>query len=109
MPGNFLGETGVFAVVCSAYNDDNPGGVSATVEVHVVDTAVSVASPLTAFFWSSSNRWYAMEGCSNLVEGAWTNVPGAGPRRGVHGSDLMTDTNIPPYGPFYRLGVSLQE
>ena len=47
--------------------------------------------------------WYTMKGCSNLVDGAWPNVPGAGPRKGVHGADSMDDTNQPPRGPFYRL------
>ncbi len=48
-----------------------------------------------------------MQGRSNLLDGSWTNVPGAGPRMGVHGPDSMDDTNEPPRGPFYRLGVEL--
>jgi hypothetical protein len=69
--------------------------------------AVSNLPPVTVFFQSSSNRWYTMIGCSNLVSGVWTNVPGAGPRGGSGGPDSTTDTNAPPKGPFYRLKVQL--
>jgi len=68
---------------------------------------VSNDSPFTVYFDSSSNRLYTMLGCSNLVDGAWTNVPGAGPRDGVGGSDSMQDTNQPAQGPFYRLEVEV--
>jgi len=47
----------------------------------------------------------ASEGLTHCVNGCITNVPGAGPRKGVHGSDSMQDTNQPPKGPFYRLEV----
>ena len=69
-------------------------------------TAISNNSPVTVYFNSSSNRIYIMEGCSNLLNGIWTNVPGAGLRMGV-GDDLMQDTNRLGYGPFYRLKVGL--
>jgi len=68
---------------------------------------VSMSSPVTVYFESSSNRYYTMNGCSNLMDAAWTNVPGAGPRDGVGGADEMNDTNQPPKGPFYRLEVEL--
>ncbi len=58
-------------------------------------------------FPSSSNRLYTMNWCSNLVNGVWTNVPGAGPRYGVGGSDWMQDTNLPSEVMFYRLQVEL--
>lgn len=67
--------------------------------------SIAVASPVTVYFNSSSNRLYTMSGCSNLVDGAWTEVPGAGPRLGTGGMDSMVDTNEPPRGPFYRLAV----
>ena len=51
--------------------------------------------PWTIYFESSSNRLYSMLGCSNLVNGTWTNVFGAGPRVGVGGADTMQDTNVP--------------
>lgn len=63
--------------------------------------------PPTLSFASSSNRWYTMEGCSNLFDGAWIEITGSGPRSGTGGTDWMMDTNIPPQGPFYRLNVAL--
>jgi len=68
-------------------------------------TAVSNNSPVTVYFESSSNRQYTLYGIDGLVDGVWTNVPGAGPRMGAGGSDSMTDTNEPARGPFYRLEV----
>ncbi len=69
-------------------------------------SAISNDSPPTVYFDSSSNRLYIMEGCSNLINGVWTNIPGAGPRVGA-GDDLMQDTNVPGRGPFYRLKAEL--
>ena len=70
-------------------------------------TAVTTASSVTVYFDSSSNRWYTMEGRANLIEGTWTNIPGAGPQTGGGGSDSMQDTNVPSRGPFYRMQVKL--
>lgn len=70
-------------------------------------TYITVASPPVVSFESSSNRWYTLVGCSNLIEGGWTNVPGSGPRVGLGSADTLTDTNEPPRGPFYRLTVEL--
>lgn len=70
-------------------------------------TAISSLPPFTVCFISSSNRQYALNGCSNLPGGSWTNVPGIGPRIGAGGVDSMGDTNNPPYGLFYRLTVEL--
>lgn len=58
-------------------------------------------------FLSSSNRIYRMIGCSNLSVGGWTDIPGAGPRAGMGGPDVMADTNNPSRGPFYRLSVEV--
>ncbi len=58
-------------------------------------TGVAVSSPVTVTFESSANRRYTMDGCSNLLEGAWTNVPGAGPRMGVGGADIVVDVVCP--------------
>lgn len=63
--------------------------------------------PVTVYFDSSSNRWYTLLGCQDLVVAAWTNVPGAGPTNGVGGTDLLQDTNVPAKGPYYRLKVEL--
>ena len=70
-------------------------------------TSITHDSPVSVYFDSSAGRVYAMQGATNLVEGAWTNVPGAGPRAGVGAADSMTDTNEPPAGPFYRMKVQL--
>jgi len=70
--------------------------------------SISNSVPMTIRFQSSSNRLYTMNGCSNLVNGVWTNVVGAGPRVGAGGLDSMRDTNVPPKGLFYRLKVELQ-
>jgi hypothetical protein len=69
--------------------------------------SVSNLPPFTVYFDSSSNRLYTMIGCSNLVDGVWTNVPGGGPQTGSGGADVMQDTNVPPRGSFYRLEVEL--
>ncbi len=70
-------------------------------------TAITRSSPMAVRFESSSNRMYLLQGASNLVTGAWTNVPGGGPRLGAGGADSMDDTNKPAKGPFYRLNAEL--
>ena len=72
-------------------------------------TAISNNSPVTVYFKSSSDRLYTVIGCSNLAEGIWTNVPGAGPEQGAGGADSLQDTNLPARGPFYRLEAELPE
>lgn len=64
-------------------------------------------SPVAVYFDSSTGRVYTLQGATNLVEGMWTNVPGAGPRAGVGAADSMQDTNEPPAGSFYRVEVQL--
>ena len=70
-------------------------------------SSMSNLPPMTVYFESSDNRLYSMIGCSNLVDGSWTNVYGTGPRVGVGGADAMQDTNVPVQGPYYRLEVKL--
>ncbi len=70
-------------------------------------TAISNLPPVTLYFDSSSYRLYTMAGCSNLLDGVWTDVPGAGPRAGIGEKDSIADTNEPPYGPFYRIHVEI--
>jgi T5SS/PEP-CTERM-associated repeat protein len=70
-------------------------------------TNIPHASPVTVHFDSSAGRLYTMQGVPNLVNGAWTNVAGVGPRLGAGGADSMADTNDPPQGPFYRMEVEL--
>ena len=70
-------------------------------------TAVSNLPPWTVYFESSAGRRYTLTGVSNLASGAWSPVPGAGPRPGTGGPDALSDTNVPPKGPFYKLRVEL--
>jgi hypothetical protein len=70
-------------------------------------TAVSNLPPWTVYFEASAGRRYTLTGTSNLASGAWSPVPGAGPRLGTGGADALSDTNVPPKGPFYRLKVEL--
>ncbi len=70
-------------------------------------TAVSNLPPWTVYFEASAGRRYTLSGVSNLTSGAWSDVPGAGPRPGTGGADALSDTNMPPKGPFYRLKVEL--
>lgn len=69
--------------------------------------SISNGPPPAIYFEASSNRIYTLIGCSNLWEGAWTNIIGAGPRMGSGGGDSIQDTNQFPAGPFYRLRVDL--
>jgi len=59
------------------------------------------------YFEASAGRRYTLSGVSNLTSGAWSDVPGAGPRPGTGGADALSDTNMPPRGPFYKLQVEL--
>ncbi|MEI6644873.1 MAG: FG-GAP-like repeat-containing protein [bacterium] len=70
-------------------------------------TAVSNLPPWTVYFEASAGRRYTLSGVSNLSSGAWSPVPGAGPRPGTGGADKLSDTNVPPRGPFYKLQVEL--
>lgn len=65
------------------------------------------SSPTAIRFQSSSNRLYTLSGTSNLLDGAWLDIQGAGPRLGSGGLDTLTDTNGPPLRPFYRIDVQL--
>lgn len=72
---------------------------------HVTDLTRN--SPVTVHFDSSTGRVYTLEGAGNLVDGPWMDIPGGGPRSGAGGADSAQDTNEPPRGPFYRMGVGL--
>jgi hypothetical protein len=63
--------------------------------------------PAIAFFTSSTGRLYSLVACHDLLVGAWSNVPGAGPRRGLGGADSLTDTNDPPVGWYYQIQVQV--
>jgi uncharacterized repeat protein (TIGR01451 family) len=73
----------------------------------VAEINFSSGTTWTIWFNSSSNRVYTLLGSADLSPASWTNVPSAGPRRGVGGLDSLQDINEPPKGPFYRLKVEL--
>lgn len=69
-------------------------------------TSPTVPTPTIAFD-SSPSRVYTLIGCADLSSGVWAPVTGAGPRPGVGGADALSDTNVPPQGPFYRVRVAV--
>ena len=70
-------------------------------------TDISNSPTTTVSFVSSAGRAYTLIGVTNLSSSAWLPVPGAGPRLGTGGADALSDTNVPPKGPFYKLQVEL--
>jgi hypothetical protein len=83
--------------------DTNPTNAASCFRI----TAVSNLPPRIVYFKSSADRAYTLISVSNLSSGVWSAVPGAGPRPGIGGQDFLSDTNIPPKGPFYWLKVEL--
>jgi hypothetical protein len=70
-----------------------------------VSKTVTTGNVVTISFDSSPTRLYTMMQTTNLVKGAWTNVPGSGPRLGSGGPDVMIHTNsVTPI--FYKLKVT---
>ena len=72
-----------------------------------VITAIGNSPATTVSFLSNAGRAYTLLSVSNLSSSAWLPVPGAGPRMGTGGQDSLSDTNVPPRGPFYKLQVEL--
>jgi YD repeat-containing protein len=86
--------------------DTDPGNPQDTFRV----LAIYPGPPVSVTFRpGSTNRVYRLMGTDDLVTGAWTNVPGAGPRPGTGAGpdrqDTIFDENDPPAGPFYRIKV----
>lgn len=77
-------------------------GTSGVTAAAIPITGITAGSPFTATFQSYTTTLYRLQHRSNLVTGAWTNLPGD--VRGVGGSMVLTDTNedIEPIR-FYRL------
>lgn len=70
-------------------------------------TAISNGPPVSvAFEPASASRAYTLQGTTNLAGGAWTDVPGQGPRPGAGGPDQMTDPAAAP-ARFYRVKVEV--
>lgn len=83
--------------------DTNPTNAASYFRI----TAISNLPPRTVYFKSSADRAYTLISVSNLSSGVWSAVTHAGPRPGTGGQDSLSDTNVPPRGPFYRLKVEL--
>lgn len=58
------------------------------------------------FLPSSTGRQYRLLYTTNLLVGAWSNLPGVAPVQGAGGPMLLVDTNTAP-ARFYRIGVQL--
>ena len=84
--------------------DTDPGDGES---VFAITAIAGGTSATVVTFESSPGRVYTLLGCADLASGVWTPVPGAGPRLGAGGADSLTDPNVPPHGPFYRLRVEL--
>ena len=82
--------------------DTDPNDPDDTFRVIAIDTG----PPLTVTFRpGSAVRDYTLLYTDSLG-GAWTNVPGQGPRPGVGGSDAMSDAVAAP-ARFYRVKVEV--
>ncbi len=69
--------------------------------------ALTNTQPVTVVFVPGSTaRFYTLQMRTNLLAGAWTNVPGQGPRIGAGGVDAMQDDNTTP-PQYYRIRVEL--
>lgn len=55
---------------------------------------------------ASTGRVYTLQATTNLVTGAWTDVPGQGPRPGAGGPDTLSDGAGAP-ARFYRIKVEV--
>ncbi len=123
IPNDWEGPRGLNPAVSNAPTANADGDPSTDWQEFVADTAptnaldylrlldVSDKPPpdMTVSFSSSTNRFYMLQHSTPLASGVWTNVLGAGPRRGIGGLDHMQDTNAPPEAParFYRIEATL--
>ena len=68
---------------------------------------IKLTEGMGVHFHSSTGRLYILQGIYSVTGSVWSNVPGAGPRPGFGGADVMTDTNTTPSGMIYRINVRL--
>ena len=71
-------------------------------------TRIGMNEPIEIGFEpGSTGRCYTLQTATNLAPGAWTNVPGQGPRPGAGGPDAMVHTNAFGDRRFYRVLVEM--
>jgi len=87
--------------------DTDPTNAASFFAITAISTPSTGSGQMRVSFLSSATRAYTLLGCTNLAEGAWQTVAGAGPRLGAGGADALSDTNAPPQGPFYKVRVEL--
>jgi len=67
-------------------------------------TAISIVSPFTVYFPTSSRRYYTLQRRDNLLTDGWSNVTDS--VLGSDGLDYLQDTNTRPQQ-FYRVEVKV--
>ena len=83
--------------------DTNPTNGSSRLSIQ----SLSGGTNRAVFFRSSANRKYTLYYSTNLIAGAWTNVPSQTGVSGSGGVDVFTDSLPAAASCFYRIGVSL--
>ena len=85
--------------------DLNPTNPASTFKA----TAVSGSSTNRRVYFAiaSTGRYYCLQYSTNLVDGAWMNLPGQSPTQGVAGQMSLVDTNSMAVR-FYRVQVQTQ-
>ncbi|MCE9616402.1 MAG: hypothetical protein K8T26_19185 [Lentisphaerae bacterium] len=74
--------------------------------VFQIRDATQAASSNLISFPSSTQRVYVLQATTNFPDGAWTDVPGAGPVPGNGGTRTLADGETSP-ARYYRVDVSL--
>ena len=92
---------------------DSDSDTFSDAEEHIADTGsldsndwfrITGVEGASVFFDLSSNRWYTLLGCTNLLSDDWKPVQGS--RKGTGGADVLQSTNHLPVE-FYKLTVEL--
>ena len=106
---NALGVAG--ATNCTGKNnlytytaDLDPGNPASVLEIVALSNQPS--NRMVRFATTSAGRVYRLLYSTNLVSGAWTNLPGATPSTGVDGQMSLSDTNAAAVR-FYQIGVQV--
>ncbi len=89
--------------------DTNPNDPNDVFRCDVFDAGDPNGNEITLYFRSSINRLYTLQSLSELPNGDWSDVPGAGPRPGNGGAekDSLSDNNDPLTGRYYRIKVTV--